>query len=117
MKLVSSCSPSIVSFGDVTDTSKDWQTASVTSPNETIDGEQEETNFILFSKSEIESKMDELMETHDFDEEVVKACFMNVVPFVMKDAIRWCRLNKDKENYDFSEAFDEEIEKMYCPNE
>uniref|UniRef100_A0A7M5X461 AAA+ ATPase domain-containing protein n=1 Tax=Clytia hemisphaerica TaxID=252671 RepID=A0A7M5X461_9CNID len=98
------------------DTSKDWQT--VTSPNETMDGEQEETNFILFSKSEIESKMEELIETHDFDEDIVKACFVNVVPFVMKDAIKWCRLNKDKDNiYDFSEAFDDEIEKMYCPND
>jgi hypothetical protein len=94
--------------------SDDWQKAEV-------DVSSDENNFILFpDRQQIEGWIDELMDTYDIDEVVAKASFIHICPFEMKEAIKWCTSQKDPDSddiYNASDKFDEEIERLYIPDE
>ena len=88
-----------------------WQTA-------TVEDGDKQSNFILLSKDDINSKIEDLVETYEIDETVAKASFIHVVPFEIKKALRWCRKNIENEDvYDDADLFDNEMENIYAPNE
>lgn len=88
-----------------------WQTA-------TVEDGDKQSNFILLSKDDINSKIEDLVETYEIDETVAKASFIHVVPFEIKKALSWCRKNIENEDvYDDADLFDSEMENIYAPNE
>lgn len=93
------------------DYSQAWQTA-------TVEDGDKQSNFILLTKDEIKTKIEDLVETHDIDETVAKACFIHIVPFDIRKALSWCRKNIDNDDvYDDADYFDNEMENIYSPNE
>ena len=99
------------SFVQEEDNRQEWKTA-------TVEENQEETNFFLFTKEDIGSQIDELVNTYEIDESVAKACFLHITPFEIKKALQWCKENADNDDvYDDADKFDEKMENMYSPDE